>query len=51
MKVSERGLATTILVFVIIVGTFLLTVINNIQEVATSEWQENIGIKIEVHNE
>lgn len=46
-KLSERGIITLILVLTVIISTFLLTVITNIQEVHSQEWQKEIGIQLE----
>lgn len=46
-KLSERGVITLILVLTVIISTFLLTVITNIQEVHSQEWQQEIGIQLE----
>lgn len=46
-KLSERGVITLILVLTVIISTFLLTVITNIQEVHSQEWQKEIGIQFE----
>lgn len=46
-KLSERGVITLILVLTVIISTFLLTVITNIQEVHSNQWQKDIGLIIE----
>ena len=46
-KLSERGVITLILVLTVIISTFLLTVITNIQEVRSNQWQQDIGLIIE----
>lgn len=46
-KLSERGVITLILVLTVIISTFLLTLITNIQEVHSQEWQQEIGIQLE----
>ena len=46
-KLSERGIITLILVLTVIISTFLLTLITNIQEVHSQEWQKEIGIQFE----
>lgn len=47
MKLSERGFITLVLVVTIVICTFLLTVINNIQEVQSQKWQEELQIQSE----
>ena len=46
-KISDRGLSTIILIIAVIIGTVLMTVINNIQEVHSRQWQQEIGIQFE----
>ena len=46
-KLSERGVITLILVLTVIISTFLLTLITNIQGVHSQEWQKEIGIQFE----
>lgn len=46
-KISDRGLSTIILIIAVIIGTVLMTVITNIQEVHSQEWQKEIGIQLE----
>lgn len=46
-KLSERGVITLILVLTVIISAFLLTVITNIQEVHSRQWQQEIGIQLE----
>ena len=44
-KLSDRGLSTIILIIAVVIGTVLITVINNIQEVHSNQWQQEIGIQ------
>ena len=46
-KLSDRGLSTIILIIAVVIGTVLMTVINNIQEVHSRQWQQEIGIQLE----
>lgn len=46
-KISDRGLSTIILIIAVVIGTVLITVINNIQEVHSKQWQQEIGLIIE----
>lgn len=46
-KLSNRGIATAILIGLIIVGTIAICVVNNIQEVQSRQWREEIKLTIE----
>lgn len=44
---SKRGLVTVLLIAALVIGTVAVIVINNMQDVCSRQWQEEIGIKVE----
>lgn len=50
-KMSDRGIATLILVVAIVLGAFTVATINKWQNESAQKWQEEIGVKVELPNE
>lgn len=49
-KMSDRGIATLLLVVAIVLGAFTVATINRWQNVSAKKWQEEIGLRVELPN-